>query len=91
MLGTLYVTLQDFPGSPKLGSLPTDVADPGSIPDWGRFHMPRSLEACESQVLLLSPGATTRRHYNEKPQHCHQQQPAHTAETRRGQGRQVNR
>ena len=42
-----------FPGGSVVKNLPANAGDTGSIPDPGRFHTPRSKEACVPQ--LLSP------------------------------------
>ena len=31
----------DFPGGPVVKNPPADAGDTGSIPRWGRFHMPQ--------------------------------------------------
>ena len=31
---------RDFPGGPVVENLPASAGDTGSVPGWGRFHMP---------------------------------------------------
>ena len=45
------VTGEDFPGGPGVENLPANAGVTGSIPGLGRFHMPRSQEAWELQLL----------------------------------------
>ena len=33
---------RDFPGGPVVKNPPTNVGDKGSVPGWGRIHMPWS-------------------------------------------------
>ena len=40
-----------------VGNAPANAGDTGSSPGLGRFHMPRSNEACAPQLLSLRSGA----------------------------------
>ena len=43
----------DFPGDSVVKNLPANAGDTGSVPDLGRWDMPRSNEAHELQPLTL--------------------------------------
>ena len=45
--------LRDFPGSLEVKNLLASAGDMGSVPGWGRSHMPRSNWACVPQLLHL--------------------------------------
>ena len=49
----LKLLLWDFPGGSVVKNLPASAGDTGSIPDLGRFHMPRSNQVHIPQPLSL--------------------------------------
>ena len=63
----------DFPGGTVVKYLLANAGDMGSSPGLGRYHMPRSNEAHEPQLLkpvLLEPVLRNKgSHRNEKPAH----------------------
>ena len=80
-----FLLFTDFPGGRADKTLPANAGDTGSIPDPRRFHVPRSSEAPEPQLLSLhsipheppllkaepasNPLSATRGSRNEKPEH----------------------
>lgn len=48
---SLLKTVLDFPGGIVDKNAPANAENTGSIPDPGRFHMPRSNSACTPQLL----------------------------------------
>ena len=60
----------NIPGGEAGKNLPASAGDTGSIPDPGRFHMPRSNYVPGPQLLSLSLETllhNKRSHHNEKP------------------------
>ena len=82
---------EGFPGGSVVKNPPANAGDTGLILGLGRFHMIQNNSACVPQLLsfcsraqdlqllkLLSPRARLRNlrsHCNEKPSHCHEEQP----------------
>ena len=59
----LQINSWDFPGGPVVKNPPPNAGDSGSIPDWGRSHVPRGRWARAPQLLSLhtySPRAAMR-------------------------------
>ena len=53
----LQINSWDFPGGPVVKNPPPKVGDTGSIPDWGRPHVPQGSSARAPQRLSLHPKA----------------------------------
>ena len=82
---------EGFPGGSMVKNPPANAGDTGLILGLGRFHMTQNNSACAPQLLslcsraqdlqllkLVSPRARLRNlrsHCNEKPSHCHEEQP----------------
>ena len=49
----LQVNSWDFPGGPVVKNPPPNAGETGSIPDWGRSHVPRGSWARAPQLLSL--------------------------------------
>ena len=49
----LQINSWDFPGGPVVKNPPPNAGDTGSIPDWGRSHVPQGSWARALQLLSL--------------------------------------
>ena len=57
-----------FPGGLAVKNTPANAGDTGSIPDLGRFNMPRATKL--PKPMCLEPMLSNKRnHCNEKPEH----------------------
>ena len=66
---------QDTPGGLVVENLPAKTGDTDSIPDPGRFHMPRSNEAAAPHALSLHSRAQElqQKSLDKKSSHCNEE------------------
>ena len=69
------IVIGHFAGGPMVKNPPVNAGDTGSIPGQKIPCAEEQVSLCMSaaEPALWSPGASTRSHCNEKPEHCNEE------------------